>query len=159
MAIPHPYSRSRGFTLIELVVALVILGILTALSVPAFREFTANRKLAAASFGLVTDLMFARSEALKRRAEVTVSPVAEADWTSGWIVSIPGQNLRESGRVGSGVLKTDAAPGAIVFSDSGRVENAGIVRVGFKVDLEGVPQRCVSIDPSGRPRAVQEECP
>jgi type IV fimbrial biogenesis protein FimT len=87
--------NSRGFTLLELMVAVTILAILLGWGVPTFREFTRNNTVITAQNDLVTSLSLARSEALRRNQPVTVcaSPDAEncgdeADWPIGWIAFI-----------------------------------------------------------------------
>lgn len=56
----------RGFTLIELVIAIAILGILIALGIPSFTEWIHNTQVRNAAEGALNGLQIARSEALRR---------------------------------------------------------------------------------------------
>jgi type IV fimbrial biogenesis protein FimT len=85
--------RSRGVTLIELLTALTVLGVLMAIAAPSFRQFTANSRTTAATNQLVTALNMARSEALRRSSNVVVCTSSNqatcsgsTDWVDGWIV-------------------------------------------------------------------------
>ncbi|MBC7728700.1 MAG: GspH/FimT family pseudopilin [Microbacteriaceae bacterium] len=68
--------RTRGFTLIELVVALVVVGVLMGQAVPSFFESTARARLQGAINELAIDLQYARSEAVRERAPVTLTVAA-----------------------------------------------------------------------------------
>ncbi len=64
--------RIAGFTLIELMVVVVVAGILTALAVPSMRTFIQNARISNQTNEFISDFNFARSEAIKRAADVTV---------------------------------------------------------------------------------------
>lgn len=64
--------RARGFTLIELVVVIAIAAVLVAVAVPSFREFFDSKRVEGVATELYTDLQYARSEAVSRRADVRV---------------------------------------------------------------------------------------
>ncbi len=96
----RPYGRgnrgtgdARGFTLTELVIALVILGILVAMAVPAYTEFVRNSRRAGVLNEFVAALNLARSEAVKRGVPVAVCRTADGvgcggSWTRGWLVFV-----------------------------------------------------------------------
>jgi type IV fimbrial biogenesis protein FimT len=62
--------KSQGMTLIEIMIALAILGLLLGMGVPAFTAFLANSKVRSAAEGLQTGLTLARSEAMRRNQTV-----------------------------------------------------------------------------------------
>lgn len=72
-AIPFGHNRrSRGLTLVELIVTMVIVGTLLTLAVPSFNEAIARERLRGVNAQLVTDMKFARSEAIQRGEAVRV---------------------------------------------------------------------------------------
>lgn len=62
----------NGFTLIELLVTVSIVGVLLGIGVPNFVTFIQNNRLATQANDMVTILNFARSEAIRRNARITV---------------------------------------------------------------------------------------
>lgn len=75
-----------GFTLIELMITIIIIGIITAIALPSFQSTIENRKLIAAANTLQADLIFARSSAIKRNRPVFVSVLNEG--TTNWCYGI-----------------------------------------------------------------------
>lgn len=78
---------SRGFTMIELLTVMTVLAIMVAIAVPSYRNFIASQRVRAASYEISTSLLLARSEAIKRNAQVTIAPSGGTDWTSGWSIT------------------------------------------------------------------------
>ena len=66
-------SKTRGFTLIELIVTVSIVAILAALAVPSFTSLFARKRVEGLASELVTDLQYARSEAVQRNTLVQVT--------------------------------------------------------------------------------------
>src|SRR5258708_27326981 len=79
-------KASLGFTLIELVVTLTVLAILATVALPSYQNFVLTQRVRGASYDLMTSLVFARSEAIKRNASVSMTHAA-GGWAQGWTVS------------------------------------------------------------------------
>jgi type IV fimbrial biogenesis protein FimT len=93
LARPRRHARSRGFTLIELMVVLTIAALLFAIGVPMFRNAALGGRLSAAANNLLASIQLARSEAIKRNLPVTVCASSDGatcagggGWEQGWIV-------------------------------------------------------------------------
>lgn len=63
---------ARGFTLVELMVAVAVVGILATVAVPSMVGFVNTSRLAGASEELTASLQLAKSEAVRRNRTVTV---------------------------------------------------------------------------------------
>jgi type IV fimbrial biogenesis protein FimT len=87
-------DRSSGFTLFELVIVMVVVAILAAIGLPSFKYVTVSNRMSSELNGLVGDLQFARSEAVKEGVPITVCvsttgtscAAGSSAWESGWIV-------------------------------------------------------------------------
>lgn len=83
----------RGFTLIELMVTLSVLAILTTLGVPSFMATIRDNRLATTANEMLTDLAYARSEAVTRGGSASLCASSDGshcatsgNWEQGWIV-------------------------------------------------------------------------
>ncbi|MBK7366984.1 MAG: prepilin-type N-terminal cleavage/methylation domain-containing protein [Candidatus Eisenbacteria bacterium] len=65
-------AHAQGFTLIELGVVLVLLGLILGIAVPAIHHSTVSSRLAVGADGVVTQLYLAREKAVDEQADVSV---------------------------------------------------------------------------------------
>lgn len=88
------HHKSAGFTLIELMIAMVLLGILAGIAVPAFDTMTLESRLRAYANDFAAAARLARSEAVKRNSTVRLCMTADGvtcttsgSWEQGWLVT------------------------------------------------------------------------
>lgn len=74
-------KQQRGVTLTEVMIVVAIIGILAAVAVPSYQDMIERNRLKEAAESLANDLKFARSEAIKRSANVTVALAAGWSYT------------------------------------------------------------------------------
>ena len=70
-------SAQTGFTLIELMVVVALLGVLATMGVPALQEYTANSRLRSQTNDIVVSIQRARNEAIENRTQPGVHVTAE----------------------------------------------------------------------------------
>lgn len=83
-------SRNRGFTLTEVAVALVIVGVLAATGIPSFMAWLQNLQIRTAAENIRSGLQKARAEAIRRNTliEFTLDNPAATGGT-GWTIKAP----------------------------------------------------------------------
>lgn len=156
--------RNRGFTIIELMVTILIIGILTTYALPNYRTFVADQRIRSTSFDIMTTLTLTRSEAIKRNAQVIATP-ANNDWSQGWTVTTGAGTIisQQSSIAGltiickQGTPLTTQACNAVTYDAEGRSSNAQSIEIS-NADTTNAKTRCISIDLSGRPNAKKGNC-
>src|SRR5688572_14634071 len=66
--------RAAGFTVPELLTSLAVVAIVAGLSVPAFTRLMLDTRVKTAAFDVYSTMVYARSEAIKRNANVEIIP-------------------------------------------------------------------------------------
>ena len=81
-------QRLRGFTLIELMIAIALLGIIASLAAPSMANFAIRQRVSSQANELMLSLAFARAEAIKRNVQIRLLPVTNSaeGWQDGWCV-------------------------------------------------------------------------
>jgi type IV fimbrial biogenesis protein FimT len=87
--------RSRGFTLMELMITLALAAVVLGIGVPAFRDFQQNNRLTVAANDILGIAISTRAEALRRQLVVSMctsanptSGTATCGTGSGWIAFV-----------------------------------------------------------------------
>lgn len=156
-------QKQSGFTLVELMMLLAILGIVTSFAIPSYTGFMTENRLSNQNTSLMLDFIFARGEAATRGNRVTVCQSSDgascsgAGWGAGRIIfvdngttgSIDGTD--EILRVSDGISSQDTMAGStadiyVAYKPSG-VPNTNLSITTCKSGYKGAK---VTIYPSGR---------
>lgn len=153
--------RQRGFTLMEALVVLVIVGILAVVAFPAMTTFFTKQSIRSTAYDLFADLIFARSEAINRGTTVSIVGASGTDWKQGWTIreNAGGTTLRSQPARDSAIVFT-SSDSTVTFDRSGRVGDSTVT---FTIVPEAPTtqddqKRCIRIDPSGRPKSSEGAC-
>jgi type IV fimbrial biogenesis protein FimT len=86
---------ASGFTLIEVLITVAIVGILLLVAAPGFSNLISNNRMISEVYALRATLSHARSEALARRAPVVVCPTSDGlacadsqNWSLGYMTFV-----------------------------------------------------------------------
>lgn len=153
-------TRSNGgFTLIEFMVVIAIMGILMSIALPNVREWLVVQRIKDTTASLHSSAVRARNEAINRGRAVVITPVG-GDWKNGWDIPDPDPTRNPAPPAAPVVfIERNSAvqdviiegPVSLSFSVVGRITAA----TGFKVRAEGTTvARCIRVDTAGRPKTV-----
>ena len=167
--------HTRGFTLIELMVALAIAAILMLIAGPSFTTFLRNSEIRSTSESLLNGLKAATAEAANRNKTVTfeLASATAADWRF-WVLEDDGVTQKtlqsysknEAGS-SSKITVTPAGKLTVKFNGLGRVtidpldpdDHIRQIDIASVVAGEARPLRIIVDDPTppaaGRPRGLR----
>jgi type IV fimbrial biogenesis protein FimT len=172
------FSRSKGVTVVELMMAIAIAGILTAIALPSFSSSLASNRMANTANEFLATVAFARSEAMRNNRGSVFCASADGSacgggWEDGWIVwadanadgvrqtSGPGEEpvLRRQGPL----LKQESAGGATTIRFSARgsvIAGTGAIVLRAEGCSSGQPfQRSLQVLAGGMARVQRQNCP
>lgn len=146
-----PAHAGHGFTLLELIVAVSITAILAALAAPSFNDLIAANRARNIASELFSSLLRARSEALTRNANVTLSPKG-GDWQNGWQIADPAKPTTFLEVKDAAIKASISGPAGVTYTGAGRVQGNTVPMFVIKVTAGSVDKyQCVSLDLTGRP--------
>lgn len=116
-------NNKKGFTLLEVLIALAIMGILVAVAMPSFSTFYSNQRLIGAAEQVYNHLQQARTESVGRNVPVYVnfSASGTTTWTYGMSSVTSGCDLTQTAATGTAacVMLVDDGDGTLAASDTG----------------------------------------
>ncbi len=169
-------GRLAGFTLVELMVTMAVLGILASMAAPSFSAWLARVRITSQTNELMGDISYARSESATRGANVTICVSSDGktctgtDWAAGRLAFVdtnsngafdPGETvLRVSGTFSGNTCATATGfPHAayIQFRPYGGLNPPTSGQ--FKLCSTSVPDGTqVTVAVTGRPLATKVPC-
>lgn len=127
------HHRQLGLTLIELMVAITVMGVLMAIGIPSFQSSIASSRVTTTNNDFASSMALARSEAIRRGTRITVCKsndgatcVTAGDWAQGWIVFVDTTRAAADAAVDAGevvVSRTQASSAGIVIAGEAAVAN------------------------------------
>ena len=168
-------AQSAGFTLVELMVAVGVLGVLTVVGLPAFRQMLQNYQVRVAAESVANGLQRARAEAVARNAAVQFFLGAGTSWTVDYVTKpVPTDppldsrsSAEGSANVALAAVAADLATAAttITFNNLGQVianvpASPALGRVTFNAAATGGNQTLrVTIGAGGNARVCDPSLP
>jgi len=160
-------KKHTGFTLVELMITLVIAAILLAVAIPSFKTLFESNRLATQANELIGVVNLARSEAIKRGANVTIQASA-GGFQNGWCVHFgadcTGTNILKQFPALNQMAVASGGVATLVFNGRGqKATPAGEVTIQLSpVDcasgtVDGA--RSIGIANTGRASVTRGNCP
>jgi type IV fimbrial biogenesis protein FimT len=137
-------TSAHGFTLLELITVIAIIGITLALGVPSLQSIIVDSRLSSSANAMLSALQLARSEAAKR---VRFCGIAVSGNT--WSVFVDSENnVAQRYAAATGVTLSGVSE-AIVFRPEGRLNSSSPIVMTFTASGHS-SQRTLTITPSGK---------
>lgn len=155
--------RESGFTLIELIITVSVLVVILAMAIPSLSSFIQRQRIRNTAMDMTTAVTLARSEAIKRNANVSVVATGTS-WSGGWTVSTASPVTAASTIRGQaapeGITITEAGGNKLAtFGPDGRLQATGLSFTVKASDATSTQQPlCVAISATGRTQTTNGAC-
>jgi prepilin-type N-terminal cleavage/methylation domain-containing protein len=135
-------SRSRGFTIIEILVTVTIIALMLVIGVPAMGEFVADQRVRTVASDITSEIALARAKAIESSRRVYMEKLG-VNWNNGWRIYA---DINDNGAYDAGVdlelkrfdgfstgniymctLPAAAFLNQIIFRPDGRVVRTGAI--------------------------------
>jgi len=139
--------------MVELLVTLAVATILATVAIPSFSGLIASQRAKTAASELFASLLKARSDAIARNGNVTVSPLTGGWNQGGWQILDPNNNVLEShGALASVIIAPTPAGSTVIYRPSGRVLTGSTASFLITTTSgSSTNYQCISLDLGGRP--------
>ncbi len=125
-------TYNKGFTLLELIIIVAIIGLTTAFAAPGLSDMIKNNRISGSANDFVAAMQYAKAEAASRVNPVTLCQrnalgtgcVADGGWQQGWIVFTDfdgSQNVNGDDEV---LMRHEALHAQITFGGTGNMSTA-----------------------------------
>ena len=116
-------SVHHGFTLVELMIGLTIVGILIMTALPSYTGWVHNTKIRNAAESVLNGLQLARAEAVHRNTDVQFALGAGSPWTVSVVNNAEVVQTRSSAQCSDTVtvVREPAASTTVTFTSLGRI--------------------------------------
>lgn len=174
-ALPGALSSQAGFTIIELMIVVTIMGVIAAIAAPSLRTMIITNQVRAATSDLLNDLAVSRSEASKRSQRVVMcastdmSTCAGSAWGSGWISFVDANNnqqrdtvdaseplirVKEAAPVSVKIVTTPSALSKVGFRSFGIIDATKTFTICPATLGTGIAGRSITMNTMGRVQTV-----
>jgi type IV fimbrial biogenesis protein FimT len=179
------HRRSRGLTLVELMVGVSILAVVLAVAAPSYRQFGRSTRVVTQASELHGALTYARSESLRRGVRVAVCRSADpqaaspacttsGSWATGWLVFV--DNVQVNGNAagvvdgddtvlrasdpatGSTIATTGNLGAWLAYSPQGLVRTDGGTANGAFTICQAPHGRRITVSPIGLVSSSEQVC-
>lgn len=167
--------RNAGFTMVELLVTIAVVGVMMYIAVPSLTSFLQDSQLSGDTNDLVSSLLLARSESVTRNNPVTLCKIAASDsetcangesWESGWIAfeDLDNDAVRDSdedildtytGMNANTTVTATNFTNFVTYRPSGASHSQGQ----FTVCVSDTVAQSIIVNATGRPRIADGVCP
>lgn len=163
----RPRRRQRGFNMIEVMIALTIIGIALAFGLPSMSAWLQSNQIRNAAESVQSGLQLAKSEAVRRNVNVqltlsSLTGTGAPDWTvtcATPAADCPGPGMTEteiqkfSAQEGAPAARVAAPQATITFSGTGRVTPLPLATIAIDITnphggacaADAGPMRCLKI--------------
>ncbi len=168
-------TKQTGFTMVEVLVTLSVLGVMMSVGTPPLRLFLENSQLNSDTNDMFTSLFLARSEAVTRNTTVSLCKIdpntpdacdSSENWQSGWIAFVDSDSdgTRDAGET---ILNTytgmsiNSTVASINFANSISYRPSGYTSTNGSINIcvNGIVAQDIFINATGRPRVADSSCP
>lgn len=178
LRIKHPPVSSRkqvGFTVIELLIVVTIVGVLSAVAAPSLRTMIITNQVRTSTSDLLNDIAIARSESAKRSQRVVMCASTDMNtcsgsaWGGGWISFVDANNnqqrdtsdaseplirVKEPVPTAVKIVTTPSTLANIGFRSFGIIDAAKTFVVCPSATGTGISGRSITINTMGRVQTV-----
>jgi type IV fimbrial biogenesis protein FimT len=117
---------SRGFSILEVMVVVAIIGILLSVGVPSFFTYTQNMQIRSAAEQITAGLQIAKNEAIRRNSQAELALVNNTGWVITEVTSSGNRNILQSRDANEGSVNVSstvlpAGTAAVTFNGMGRI--------------------------------------
>lgn len=151
MLVFKPNFKQTGFTLVELLIAVAVIGITASIAAPSYNAFIANTKIRTTAESIINGLQLARAEAIKRNLAVTFTLNNDSSWSvigSGSVIQ------EKSAKEGADSRVTIAKTGGniLTFTALGTATASQLTSVDVASSLTGTKTLRVTVGVGGNAR-------